>query len=143
MNFYINIYLYYCGIDFYIRLFYVCIIDNENNIFVYEKIDDLFDKLLVFLKFYLGNIVVGVECMYCWYWVFDFCEEYNIDFIFGYVFYMKVIYVGKIKNDKIDVFKIVKFMWGGNFLFVYVYLKEYCLICDVFCCRIYIMRMSV
>ncbi len=40
MNFYTNTHPYYCGIDLHTRLLYVCIIDNENNILVHEKIDD-------------------------------------------------------------------------------------------------------
>lgn len=59
MNFYTNTHPYYCGIDLHTRLLYVCIIDNENNILVHEKIDDSPDKLLALLKPYLGNIVVG------------------------------------------------------------------------------------
>lgn len=65
-------------------LLYVCIIDNENNILVHEKLDDSPDKLLALLKPYLGNIVVGVECMHCWYWVSDFCDAHSIDFILGH-----------------------------------------------------------
>ena len=53
MNFYTNTHPYYCGIDLHTRLLYVCIIDNENNILVHEKIDDSPDKLLALLKPYL------------------------------------------------------------------------------------------
>ena len=67
MNFYTNTHPYYCGIDLHTRLLYVCIIDNENNILVHEKIDDSPEKLLALLSPYVGNIVVGVECMHCWY----------------------------------------------------------------------------
>lgn len=56
---------------------------------------------------------------------------------------MKVIYGGKMKNDKIDVYKIVKLMWGGNFFLVYVYLKEKCVIWDLLCRWIYVMCYSV
>ena len=60
MNFYTNTHPYYCGIDLHTRLLYVCIIDNENNILVHEKIDDSPDKLLALLKPYLGN-----TCCWC------------------------------------------------------------------------------
>ena len=94
-----------------------------------KKIDDSPDKLLALLKPYLGNIIVGVECMHCWYWlslspVSDFCEEHNIDFILGHALYMKAIHAGKTKNDKIDALKIAKLMRGGNFPLAHAYLKE-------------------
>ena len=37
---------------------------------------------------------------------------------------MKAIHAGKAKNDKIDSFKIVKLMRGGNFPLAYVYPRE-------------------
>ena len=37
---------------------------------------------------------------------------------------MKTIHAGKAKNDKIDSFKIVKLMRGGNFPLAYVYPRE-------------------
>lgn len=49
MNFYTNTHPYYCGIDLHTRLLYVCIIDNENNILVHQKIDDSPEKLLALL----------------------------------------------------------------------------------------------
>ncbi|MCG7642297.1 IS110 family transposase [Alteromonas sp. MmMcT2-2] len=142
MNFYTNTHPYYCGIDLHTRLLYVCIIDNENNILVHEKIDDSPDKLLALLKPYLGNIVVGVECMHCWYWVSDFCEEHNIDFILGHALYMKAIHAGKTKNDKIDALKIAKLMRGGNFPLAHAYSKKHRSIRDALRRRTHIMRMS-
>ncbi len=73
---------------------------------------------------YIGQIVVGVECMHCWYWVSDFCEDIGVDFILGHALYMKAIHGGKAKNDQIDSFKIAKLIRGGNFPLAYVYPKE-------------------
>jgi hypothetical protein len=28
--------------------------------------------------------VVGVECVFCWYWLADLCAEHNIVFILGH-----------------------------------------------------------
>jgi transposase len=68
--------------------------------------------------------VVGVECMHCWYWAADFCEDIGVDFILGHALYMKAIHGGKAKNDRIDSFKIASFMRGGNFPLAYTYPKE-------------------
>jgi transposase len=82
------------------------------------------EQLLDLLEPYIGNVVVGVECMHCWYWVADFCEDHSIDFILGHALYMKAIHGGKAKNDRIDSFKIANLIRGGNFPLAYVYPKE-------------------
>lgn len=124
MNFYNNMHPYYCGIDLHARLLYVCIIDQEGNPCVHKEISADPEKLHALLKPYIGNIVVGVECMHCWYWVADFCADLGVDFILGHALYMKAIHGGKAKNDRIDSFKIATLIRGGNFPLAYVYPKE-------------------
>lgn len=124
MNLYNNMHPYYCGIDLHARLLYVCIINQAGEVCVHKEIPAEQIKLRELLEPYLGNIVVGVECMHCWYWVADFCDEIGVDFILGHALYMKAIHGGKAKNDRIDSFKIAKLMRGGNFPLAYVYPKE-------------------
>ena len=124
MNFYNNMHPYYCGIDLHARLLYVCIIDQEGNTILHKEISANKEQLYKLLKPYLGNIVVGVECMPCWYWVSDFCVDIGVDFILGHALYMKAIHGGKAKNDRIDSFKIANLIRGGNFPLAYVYPVE-------------------
>ena len=124
MNFYNNLHPYYCGIDLHARVLYVCIIDQDGQTCVHQEISDSPDQLKSILEPYRGNIVVGVECMHCWYWVSDFCEEIGVDFILGHALYMKAIQGGKARNDRIDSFKIATLMRGGNFPLAYGYPKE-------------------
>jgi transposase len=124
MRFYNNTHHYYCGIDLHARSLYVCIIDREGNILLHKEISANPAKLETLLAPYLGNIVVGVECMHCWYWVSDFCEQLNVDFILGHALYMKAIHGGKAKNDRIDSYKIANLIRGGNFPLAYTYPKE-------------------
>lgn len=123
MNFYNNTYPYYCGIDLHARSLYVCILDQDGNTCCHKEISAAADKLNDLLEPYIGNIVVGVECMHCWYWISDFCDDIGVDFILGHALYMKAIHGGKAKNDKIDSFKIAKLIRGGNFPLAYVYPK--------------------
>ena len=124
MNFYNNTHPYYCGIDLHARILYVCILDQEGNTCVHKEISADPEKLKQILEPYIGNIVVGVECMHCWYWVSDFCNDLGVDFILGHALYMKAIHGGKAKNDRIDSFKITKLIRGGNFPLAYVYPKK-------------------
>lgn len=88
MNFYNNTHPYYCGIDLHARILYVCILDQEGNTCVHKEISADPKKLKQILEPYIGNIVVGVECMHCWYWVSDFCNDLGVDFILGHALYM-------------------------------------------------------
>lgn len=91
MRFYNNSHPYYCGIDLHARLLYVCIIDSKGKVVAHKKIGASKDDLLLILEPYIGNVIVGVECMHCWYWVSDWCAELGIDFILGHALYMKAI----------------------------------------------------
>ena len=123
MKFYNKSHPYYCGIDLHARSLYVCIIDQNGEVCLHKEIPASPDRLNALLEPYLGQVVVGVECMHCWYWVSDFCEEIGVDFILGHALYMKAIHGGKAKNDRIDSFKIANLIRGGNFPLAYVYPK--------------------
>lgn len=124
MRFYTHNRPYYCGIDLHARSLYVCIVDNSGNICLHKEIKAAPEPLRELLSPYLGQIVVGVECMHCWYWVADFCSDNNIEFILGHALYMRAIHGGKAKNDRIDSHKIAMLMRGGNFPLAYVYPRE-------------------
>jgi len=124
MNFYNNMHPYYCGIDLHVRILYVCILNHAGNTLVHKEIPANPEKLQKILEPYIGNIVIGVECMHCWYWVSDFCYEIGVNFILGHALYMKAIHGGKVKNDRIDSYKIANLIRGGNFPLAYVYPKE-------------------
>ena len=124
MKFYTTQHPYYCGIDLHARSLYVCILDANGDTILHREIKALPEPLLNLLTPYIGNIVVGVECMHCWYWVSDFCAEHGIDFILGHALYMKAIHGGKAKNDRIDSYKIAHLIRGGNFPLAYVYPPE-------------------
>lgn len=124
MKFYTHQHPFYCGIDLHARTLYVCILDDQGDTLVHQKINNDSSALLELLKPYLGDIVVGVECMHCWYWVSDFCEDHNIDFIIGHALYMKAIHGGKAKSDRIDSYKIAKLIRGGNFPLGFRYPKQ-------------------
>tara|TARA_R110001592_G_scaffold363231_1_gene681930 strand:- start:475 stop:1518 length:1044 start_codon:yes stop_codon:yes gene_type:complete len=123
MRFYTNLHPYYCGIDLHARTLYVCIIDDKGETLVHKQIGDDPDALFKIIEPYIGNIIIGVECMHCWYWVADWCEEIGVDFVLGHALYMKAIHGGKAKNDKIDSYKIAKLLRGGNFPIAYTYPK--------------------
>jgi transposase len=73
---------------------------------------------------YREDLVVGVECMFSWYWLANLCLEQGIAFLLGHALYMKSIHGCKTKFDKIDSEKIARLIRGGNFPMAYVYPPE-------------------
>jgi hypothetical protein len=105
MKFYNQQRKYYCGIDLHARKMYICIITQSGKVLVHQNIKT--DPEIVFdLLFpYIDDVVVGVECVFCWYWLADLCAQHSIGFVLGHALYMKAIHGGKTKNDKIDSYK--------------------------------------
>jgi transposase len=121
MNFYNHQHKHYCGIDLHARSLYVCIQDASGKVLAHKECPANPEALMKLIQPYLDDLVIGVECMHCWYWVADYCEDQGITFILGHALYMRAIHGGKAKNDRIDSLKITQLMRGGNFPLAYVY----------------------
>ena len=121
MRFYNQQHQYYCGIDLHARKMYVCILDQKGKAMVHENIKTDPELFFQLISPYREDIVVGVECVFCWYWVSDLCAKHKIPFALGHALYMKAIHGGKTKNDKIDSYKIALLLKGGNFPTAYPY----------------------
>ena len=115
MKFYTQPHQHYCGIDLHARCLYVCILDQDGNILIHKNIKANPEALIQLITPYQDNLVIGVECMFSWYWVADLCREKHITFILGHALYMRAIHGGNAKNDKIDSHKIAVLMRGGMF----------------------------
>ena len=124
MRFYTNQHKYYCGIDLHANKMYVCILDNSGEVKAHKNIDTKPQAFLRFIKDYREDIVVGVECVFCWYWLSDLCREHKITFVLGHALYMKAIHGGKAKSDKIDSRKLAGMLRGGMFPLAYAYPSE-------------------
>jgi transposase len=112
---------YYCGIDLHARTMYVCILDDAGKTVYHKNIPCKPDRFLQAIAPFRRDIVVGVECIFCWYWIADLCDREGIAFVLGHALYMKSIHGVKTKNDRIDSLKIARLLRGGNFPVAYVY----------------------
>ena len=69
MQFYNQQHKYYCGVDLHARKMFVCILNAKGKVVVHQNINTN-PELFFELKFpYLDDIAVGVECVFCWYWL--------------------------------------------------------------------------
>lgn len=124
MRFYTKSHKHYCGIDLHARKMFLCILDAEGNVLLHRNIASSPDVFLKTVAPFVDDLVIGVECVFAWYWLADLCRKEGIEFVLGHALYMKAIHGGKAKNDKIDSHKIAVLLRGGSFPVAYVYPPE-------------------
>ena len=125
MNFYEGEHKYYCGVDLHARTMYICIINQKGNVLLGKNMATCPKLFIEAIASYREDLVVAVECMFCWYWLADLCEAENIKFVLGHAQYMKAIHGRKVKNDKVDAKKIALLTKAGMLPKAYVYPKEH------------------
>jgi transposase len=121
MRFYTTQHRFYAGIDLHARTMHVCVLDGAGNVVLDRKLACHFESLLQAVAPFRDGLVIGVECMFGWYWLADRCAEHHIPFVVGHALYMKLIHGGKAKNDRLDAHKIALLLKGGNFPLAYAY----------------------
>ena len=102
----------------------VCILDQNGTKLVHKNLPTTPEAFLCLIAPYREDLVVGVECMFTWYWLADLCQKEGIAFVLSHTLYMKAIHGGKAKNDKIDAHKIAVLLRGDMFPLAYVYPAE-------------------
>jgi transposase len=123
MRFYDQQHRFYCGIDLHARSLHLCIVDQNGTVVFDRGIPATPATFLKAIAPFRPDVIVGVECMYAWYWLSDLCRQEGVAFVLGHALYLRLIYGAKAKNDRIDAGKIVRLLRGGNFPLAYVYPK--------------------
>jgi transposase len=116
---------YYCGVDLHARSLFVCILDPRGDTKLSKNLPASPAAFLDAIAPFRDGLVVGVECMFAWYWLADLCEREKIPFVLGHALAMRAIHGGKTKTDKIDAAKLAALLKGGVFPQAYVYPREY------------------
>lgn len=107
MKFHTSTTRYHCGIDLHSRQMYVCVMDSQGNKLLHMNIkDNDFEFFLVKIAPWRHDMTVCCECLFCWYWLADACEEAGLSFVLAHALYLKAIHGGKNKNDRIDSEKL-------------------------------------
>jgi transposase len=113
----------YCGIDLHARSLHLCVLDATGQVTLDRNVAANPSAFLQAIAPFRADLVVGVECMFCWYWLADLCQAEKLPFVVGHALYMRLIHGAKAKNDRIDAHKIARLLRGGNFPLSYVYPK--------------------
>src|SRR6516165_7323563 len=121
MRFYNQQHRFYAGIDWHARTMRVCVLDAAGTVVYDRNLPCHFETLLQAIAPFRDDIVIGVECLFGWYWLADRCAEEHLPFVVGHALYMKLILGSKAKNDRIDAGKIARLLKGGSFPLSYAY----------------------
>ncbi len=75
MKFYKKLHAHYYGIDLHAKTMYICIQDKNGEVLVHRNMRACPKAFLKTIRPYQEDIVVAVECMFCWYWLADLCTR--------------------------------------------------------------------
>jgi transposase len=123
MRFYEQQHRFYAGVDLHTRTLHLCLLDDKGQVAFDRNLEASPGAFLDAIAPFREGLVVGVECMFCWYWLADLCAAEGIPFVLGHAYYLKAIHGGKTKTDRIDAGKLARLLRGGNFPLAYVYPK--------------------
>ena len=121
MRYYLEKHRHTCGADLHGRNLYLCILDPDRQKLLHRRVPCDSGRLLAELRPFREDLVIGVECMFKWYWLADFCAEHDIPFVLGHALDMKAVHGAKSSDDRIDAERIARLLHGGLFPFAYVY----------------------
>jgi len=141
MRFYNRQHAFYCGVDLHAKTMHVCLVNQAGDVLVHRNLPTEPERFLNAISPYRAHdVVVGVECMFTWYWLADLCAQHGIAFVLGHALYMKAIHGGKAKNDKIDSEKIAMLLRGGMLPEAYAYPHQMRATRDLLRRRMYLMH---
>jgi transposase len=140
MRFYTRQHRFYCGVDLHARTMHVGVLDHDGQVVCDKNLACRPETFLRAVAPFREGLVVGVECMFAWYWLADLCHAQQLDFVLGHALYMKAIHGGKAKNDRIDADKIARLLRGGTFPLAYAYPKGMRATRDLLRRRTYLVR---
>jgi hypothetical protein len=83
MTFYTQQHQHYCGIELPAKALYVCLLDQNGPKLVHKNLPTPPEAVLRVLAPSREAVVVGVECMFTWYWRADRCQQEGLAFVLG------------------------------------------------------------
>jgi hypothetical protein len=104
MRFYTRQHRFYCGVDLHARTMHVCVLDHDGQVVCDKNLACRPETFLRAVAPFRDGLVVGVACMFAWYWLADLCHAQHLDFVLGHALYMKAIHGGKAKNGERESF---------------------------------------
>jgi transposase len=115
---------FYAGVDLHARSLFLTVLDRDGQSRLARNLPAAAEPFLQAIGPFRDGLVVGCECMHCWYWLADTCREHAIAFVLGHAWAMKAVHGSKTKCDRHDALAIARLLRGGNFPLAYAYPKQ-------------------
>jgi transposase len=115
---------FYGGIDLHARSLFLVVLDRDGQERFARNLTAAPQPFLQAVQPFRTGLVVGCECMHCWYWLADTCRDQNIAFALGHAWGLKAVHGLKTKCDRHDAQAIARLLRGGNFPPAYAYPRE-------------------
>jgi transposase len=115
---------FYAGVDLHARSLFLVVLDHQGQTRYARNLPAAPQPFRTAIAPFRGGLVVGCECMHCWYWLADTCQDDHIPFVLGHAWGMKAVHGSKTKCDRKDAEAIARLLKGGNFPLAYAYPKE-------------------
>src|SRR5262245_6123324 len=115
---------FYAGVDLHARSLYLVILDRDGQARFSRNLTAAPEPFLHAVAPFRAGLVVGCECMPCWYWLADTCRDHDLAFVLGHAGGMKAVHGSKTKGDRHDAGAIARLRRGGNFPLAYPYPRE-------------------
>lgn len=112
--------IYHIGLDVHLRTSTCCILDEQGQQIKLETIRGHWSLMIEALRKLPGKLIVGYEAS-CAYGMLhdqlaDFCQEVQV----GHPGHLRLIFIAKRKNDRIDAAKIAKLVYLQQFPKIHV-----------------------
>ena len=115
---------FYAGVALHARSLFLVVLDHTGQTCYARNLPAAPQPFRKAIAAFRQGLVVGCECMHCWYWRADACRDDHIPFALGHAWAMKAVHGSKSKCDRKDAEAIARLLKGGNFPLAYAYPKE-------------------
>src|SRR5262245_39932632 len=68
---------FYCGVDLHARTMHLCVLDHQGTVALDRALPCRPEAFLHAIAPFRAGLVVGVECLFAWYWLADLCVEHD------------------------------------------------------------------
>ncbi|HJZ58049.1 MAG TPA: IS110 family transposase [Gemmataceae bacterium] len=114
----------YVGVDLHARTLFLCVLDAAGTVKLSRNLPAKPRPFLDAIAPFRPDLLVGCECVHCWYWLADTCAAEGIPFALGHAWAMRAVHASKTKSDRQDAEAIARLLRGGNFPLAYAYPHE-------------------
>src|SRR5258707_13706414 len=115
---------FYCGIDLSARDCHVCVIDEQLQVMVQQKLRNELAKICQLLGPYKANLKIVVESTFNWYWLIDGLQAEGFDVVLAHTLGLYLITGAKVNADGRDASSLAKLLLVGVVPAAYIYPVE-------------------